>query len=154
MKTIKYFLLSFTVILLSVNCISASSGESETVSENIIYLDKEGFLKNIYDYEENSEEWSYKGSLPCIIDFYADWCGPCKKVAPILEDIAKEYKGKIIIYKVNVDKERELAGAFGVSAMPTFLFVPVKGLPQSAQGAFPRKVFVRVIDEFLLKEEK
>jgi len=160
MKNFKYALL-FATILFSVNCTHAKT-EKENTNENktekaddltgeVIVLNKEDFLKKIYNYEKNSQEWVYEGSLPCIIDFYANWCPPCKKVEPILKELAKEYKGKIVIYKINTDNERELASAFGIRNIPTYLFIPAKGDPQSAAGAMPRESFVKVIDEFLLK---
>ena len=164
MKFSKYTLL-LAAVLFSANSTFAESGkenesktanESATISEDdstgeVVVLNKEDFLKKIYNYEKNKEEWVYEGSLPCIIDFYADWCGPCKKVEPILKELAKDYKGKVLIYKINTDKERELAAAFGIRSIPTYLFIPAKGDPQSASGALPRETFVKVIDEFLLK---
>ncbi len=152
MKTFKYALL-LAAMLLSVNYASAESDNEGTddISGEVVTLNKEDFLKKVYNYEKNKDSLIYEGSLPCIIDFYADWCGPCKKVEPILKELAKEYSGKIVIYKINTDKERELVMAFGIKAMPTYLFIPAKGNPQSAMGAMPRESFVKVIDEFLLK---
>ncbi|MDR2917415.1 MAG: thioredoxin [Tannerella sp.] len=152
MKTFKYALL-FVVMLLFVNYASAQSENKETgdASGEVITLNKEDFFKNVYNYEKNKDSLIYEGNLPCIIDFYADWCGPCKKVEPILKELAKEYSGKIIIYKINTDREKELAMAFGVRSIPTYLFIPAKGNPQSAMGALPRESFVKVIEEFLLK---
>lgn len=107
------------------------------------------FKNNIFNYE-TEKEWSYKGSLPAIIDFYADWCGPCKMVAPVLEELSDEYKDKLIIYKVDTEKEMELSGVFGIQSIPTFLFIPVSGQPMLQPGAFPKKVFKEVIEEHLL----
>ena len=118
-----------------------------------IHLTNAEFKAKVFDYEKN-KEWKYEGDKPCIIDFYADWCGPCKLVAPILEELAKEYDGKIIVYKINTEKERELASAFGIRSIPSLLFVPAKGQPQMAQGALPKEQLVKVINEFLLKEQK
>lgn len=118
-----------------------------------IHLTNAEFKAKVFDYEKN-KEWKYEGDKPCIIDFYADWCGPCKRVAPILEELAKEYDGKIIVYKINTEKERELASAFGIRSIPSLLFVPAKGQPQMAQGALPKEQLVKVINEFLLKEQK
>ena len=87
-------------------------------------------------------------------DFYADWCGPCRRVAPVLQDLAKRYKDEIVIYKINVDKERELAGTFGVSSIPTIIFVPMKGEPQVSMGAMPEESFVKMIEEVLLEKKK
>ena len=118
----------------------------------VIYLTKETFKQKVFDYEAN-EEWKYEGSVPCIVDFYADWCGPCKQISPILDELAKEYDGKIIIYKVNTDKERELSAAFGVRSLPSLLFIPTDGQPQLAKGAMPKEGFVNAIKQVLLKEE-
>lgn len=115
------------------------------------HLSKQDFIQNIFDYEHN-EEWIYKGKLPAIIDFYADWCGPCKSVAPALEQLSDEYENKIEIYKVDTDKETELSELFGIQSIPTFLFIPVTGAPMVQRGALPKKVFKQVIDEQLLKE--
>lgn len=107
------------------------------------------FKEKVFDYE-NEKEWKYKGSLPAIIDFYADWCGPCKMVAPVLEELAKEYEGKLIIYKVDTEAEMELSAVFGIQSIPTFLFIPQVGMPMMQPGAFPKKVFKEVIEEKLL----
>ena len=160
MKTLKCIYL-FVVLLCSVNCsLAQQSSEcsndamaksNESVSGEVVVLNKEAFFEKIYNYEKNPEEWVYEGELPCIVDFYADWCAPCKMVDPILKELAKEYDGKIVIYKINTDNERELAAAFGIRSIPTYLFIPAKGNPQTARGAMPRDSFVKVIDEFLLK---
>ncbi|MDR0574097.1 MAG: thioredoxin [Tannerella sp.] len=152
MKTLKYALL-LAAMALSVNYASAQSDDkgTEDTSGEVIALNKEDFLKKVYNYEKNKDSLIYEGNLPCIIDFYADWCGPCKKVEPVLKELAKVYSGKIVIYKINTDKEKELAMAFGVRSIPTCLFIPAKGNPQSTMGALPRETFVKVIDEFLLK---
>ena len=118
----------------------------------VIVMDKAMFIKDVFDYEK-SQDWKYKGSKPAIIDLYADWCGPCRMVAPIMKELAKEYAGKIVIYKVNVDKEKELAAAFGIQSIPTFLFIPKEGQPQISMGALPREEFVKQIDTFLLKKK-
>ena len=120
--------------------------------EEIIFLTKKDFLEKVYDYEKNRDRFVYEGDLPCIVDFYADWCPPCKLVDPILKDLAKEYKGKIIIYKVNVDKEKALASAFGITNIPTYFYIPLNGDPQTAMGAKPRETFVKVIEELLLND--
>jgi thioredoxin len=117
-----------------------------------IHLTKTEFLSKVANYEANPTEWKYLGDKPCIIDFYASWCGPCKTVAPILEDLAKEYDGQIYIYKVNTEEEQELAGAFGIRSIPTILFCPMGSAPQMAQGALPRDAFKKAITEVLLKK--
>jgi thioredoxin len=121
-----------------------------------VILTKSEFIKRVMDYEKNKTEWVYKGDKPAIIDFYADWCGPCKKVAPALEELASEYAGKIYIYKINIDKEPELAGLFGVRNIPTFLIVPLKGKPTMSSGASANHTenkmrFKSIIDDVLLK---
>lgn len=113
------------------------------------HLTKETFLKKVFNFENNSE-WKFEGSLPAIIDFYADWCGPCKTVAPVLEGLSKEYKDKINIYKVDTDKEQELASVFGIRSIPSFLFIPKEGKPQMAMGAMPKEAFVEAINTVLM----
>ncbi len=113
------------------------------------HLSKQVFLEKIFNYEVN-KEWKFEGDLPCIIDFYADWCQPCKMVAPILEELSKEYQGKINIYKVDTEAEQELAGAFGIRSIPSILFCPKEGQPQMATGALPKDSFRQAIDEILL----
>jgi len=112
------------------------------------YLTKETFLDKVFDYEKN-QEWKFKGSIPCIIDFYADWCGPCKIVAPLLEELATEYDGKINVYKVDTEAEQELAGAFGIRSIPSLLFVPLAGQPQMAAGALPKETFKKAFKDVL-----
>jgi thioredoxin len=114
------------------------------------HLTKDTFMNKVFDYEKN-KEWNYAGELPCLIDFYADWCGPCKMVAPILEELAEEYKGKINIYKVDTEEEQELAGVFGIRSIPSLLFCPKDGQPQMAMGALPKDTFRKAIDDILLK---
>jgi thioredoxin 1 len=111
-------------------------------------LDKKTFTEKIYDFE-NKKEWEFRGELPAIVDFYADWCGPCKMVTPILEKLATEYEGKINIYKVDTDKEQELAVAFGIQTIPSLLFIPKKGEPQMARGALSREAFAKIITDVL-----
>ena len=111
-------------------------------------LTAETFRQKVFDYETN-KEWSYQGELPCIVDFYADWCGPCRMVGPVLEQIARDYEGKLLVYKVNTDEEPGLAGAFGIQSVPSLLFVPRKGKPQMAAGALPRTSLERAIREVL-----
>ena len=117
------------------------------------HLTKETFLEKVFNFEKN-KEWKFEGELPCIIDFYADWCQPCKMVAPVLEELTKEYDGKINIYKIDTEVERELAGAFGIRSIPSILFCPKDGQPQMAQGALPKETFVQVIDDVLLNAAK
>ncbi len=121
----------------------------ETAVGNVVYLTTEEFKNKVFNYDV-SKEWKYSGELPAIIDFYADWCGPCKMVAPILQEIAKDYNGKLIVYKVDTESEQELAATFGISSIPTLLFVPMTGQPQAAMGALPRHSFDKVIKDILL----
>ena len=118
-----------------------------------IKLTTEEFKNQVFDYT-TEKEWNYKGTLPAIIDFYADWCGPCKMVAPVLEELAKEYKDKVVIYKVDTEVEQELSAVFGIRSIPTFLFVPASGQPMLQPGALPKAVFKEVINEHLLVPEK
>ncbi len=114
-----------------------------------IKLTTQGFKEHIFDYD-NETEWKYRGTLPAIIDFYADWCGPCKMVAPALEELSNEYDGKLLIYKIDTEVERDLSGAFGIQSIPTFLFIPADGDPSLQPGALPKHVFKQIIDEHLL----
>jgi thioredoxin 1 len=116
------------------------------------HLTKQSFLGKVFNYEVN-KEWKFEGELPCIIDFYADWCQPCKMVAPILEDLSKEYEGKINIYKIDTEAEQELAGVFGIRSIPSILFCPKEGQPQMTAGAMPKNSFKQAIEEILLKSK-
>ena len=112
------------------------------------HLTKEQFLTKVFNYEKN-KDWKFEGELPCIIDFYADWCQPCKMVAPILEELSDEFKGKVNIYKVNTEQEQELAGAFGIRSIPSMLFVPQDGQPQMAAGALPKDALEKAMGDVL-----
>ncbi len=116
------------------------------------HLTKETFFEKVFNYEKN-KEWKFEGKLPCIIDFYADWCQPCKIVAPILEELAEEYNGQLNIYKVDTEDQNELAAAFGIKSIPSMLFCPVDGQPQMAVGALPKDSLKQAIADVLLKEE-
>ena len=112
-----------------------NQGKKEvTGNGEVVVMDKEMFLKDVFDYEK-SKEWNYKGNKPAIIDLYADWCGPCRQTAPIMKELAKEYAGKIVIYKVNVDKQKELAALFNATSIPLFVFIPMKGDPQLSRSS-------------------
>jgi thioredoxin len=115
-----------------------------------IQLTAADFKENIFNYEE-TEEWKFKGSMPAIIDFYADWCGPCKMVAPILEELSEEYNGKLVIYKVDTEAEEELSAVFRIQSIPSILFIPKDGTPMMQAGALPKHVLKEVIEEQLLK---
>ncbi|MBN2174598.1 MAG: thioredoxin [Bacteroidales bacterium] len=114
------------------------------------HLTKQTFLEKVFNYEKN-KEWQFEGELPCLIDFYADWCNPCKIVAPILEELSEEYEGKINIFKVDTESEQELAAAFGIRSIPSLLFCPKDGQPQMAMGALPKDALKGAIDDVLLK---
>jgi thioredoxin len=116
------------------------------------HLTTETFKEKVFNYDIN-KDWKFQGDKPCMIDFYANWCGPCKMVAPILEELSEEYKDKLVIYKVNTEEERELAGAFGIQSIPSLLFVPLEGQPQMAMGALPKDTFKRAFKEVLNVEE-
>ncbi|MGD9993617.1 MAG: thioredoxin [Salinivirgaceae bacterium] len=112
----------------------------------IEYLTQETFKEKVFNFEQN-KEWKFEGELPCIIDFYADWCGPCKMVAPILEELAEEYKGKVDVYKVDTEDQRELSAMFGIQSIPSLLFVPKDGQPQMAMGALPKDTFKKAFKD-------
>lgn len=115
-----------------------------------IEINKADFLAKISDYETNKENWVFKGDKPVIVDFYATWCGPCKAVAPILEELAAEYADKIVVYKVDTDKQQDIAADFGIRSIPTLLFIPKEGTPQMSVGGMSKADFVRAIKEILL----
>lgn len=126
---------------------------SEKTKATTIELTKADFLKKVVNYEEDADSWNYLGDKPAIIDFYATWCGPCKKVAPILEELANEYADEIVVYKIDVDKEVELKTLFGITAMPTFLFIPMDEEPQITVGGMGKADFKNAIDQVLLKKD-
>ncbi len=136
--------------------VKASSGDTDSKGEGkTVMLTKEDFLEKVMNYEKNQTEWKYEGDLPALIDFYADWCGPCRMAAPVLEELAKEYEGKIHIYKVDTEKERELASVFGIRSIPAFLYVPQEGKPTMSNGIArtpedTKVMFKNMIDELLL----
>lgn len=111
-------------------------------------LTKHSFLQKIFDYEQN-KEWKYEGELPCVIDFYADWCGPCKMVEPVLQELSEEYQGKLNIYRINTEDQQELAATFNIQSIPSLLFVPLNDKPQMAVGALPKNTFRKKISEIL-----
>lgn len=118
-----------------------------------IQLTTQGFKEKVFNYETN-QEWAYQGQLPAIIDFYADWCGPCKMVAPILEELSEEYKDRLVIYKVNTDVEQELSAVFGIQSIPTLLFIDSAGEPMMQPGAYPKHILKKIIDEKLIEPVK
>jgi thioredoxin len=145
--------ISLSFVFLLSNCNAGNpgktSGNTTTTPGSVIVLTNEIFKQKIFNYEVN-KEWKFEGKLPVIIDFYADWCGPCRQLSPRVEEIAKEYAGKIIVYKVNTDKEQILSQNLGIQSLPTLLFIPVKDKPQATMGALPKETIVKAIHEVLL----
>lgn len=141
----KYAILTVTLLMLLV---SGYGQQKKAQAGTVVHLTGEQFKKMIFDYETN-KQWKYLGNQPCIIDFYADWCGPCRVMSPRLDEVAKEYAGKLVVYKVNTDKERQLASSLGIQSLPTLLFVPKNGQPQGSLGAIPKEALVKAINEVL-----
>jgi thioredoxin 1 len=169
MKIGKLFFLTLTICLLTFSCKSqttAKENQQVTAKPDIgqdldkpKHITKQMFLDEIMDYNKNPDKWIYKGSLPGIVDFYADWCRPCRISSPILEELAKEYSGKIKVYKVNIDLEKELAAAFGVQSIPAFLFMPLNNNPIMSAGIAQtveetKQMFRKQIEEILLSKNK
>jgi thioredoxin len=115
----------------------------------VVYLTNDTFKQMIYNYEKN-KEWKYEGTKPAIIDFYANWCPPCRQLSPLVEEIAKEYAGKIVVYKIDTDKERVLSQQLGISGLPTLLFIPLKGKPQASMGFIPKETIIKTINNVLM----
>lgn len=169
MKKIAFILAVAVISLQSCNPSQAKSNSGEnntTPAETVaqigneggsVKLTKEKFLKEVWDYQSSPQEWKYKGDKPALIDFYADWCGPCRIASPILEEISKEYAGKIVVYKIDTQVERELASVFGISGIPAFLYIPMKGKPTMASGIArskeeTKKMFQENIEKLLLSD--
>jgi thioredoxin 1 len=117
----------------------------------IEHLTKESFKQKVFDFEKNSD-WKFEGDKPCLVDFYADWCQPCRTVGPILEELAEEFTGKMNIYKVDTEDQKELASVFGIQSIPSLLFIPAEGQPQMAKGALPKESFKQIFKEVLTVE--
>lgn len=128
-----------------------ANAQEEKKESKVQHLTYKEFLKKVWDFEKDPTAFVYKGKLPAIVDFYADWCGPCRRVAPIMEKLAEEYDGKLLIYKVNTQYETELAKAFQIRSIPTVLFIPVEGQPMMQVGAMPEEGYRKVVVEQLLK---
>lgn len=129
---------------------SSDAQLANAATGKVIQMDKAMFIEKVFNYEASPDKWVYLGDKPCIIDFYADWCGPCKKVAPIMSELAAQYKDDIVIYKINTDKEKELAGVFQIRSIPSILYCPVEGQPTMTMGALPKAEFEKMIKEILL----
>jgi len=161
MKRMRIIAILFLLLFAGMQINAADNANKNTPAENtatVKIITKADFMKLVMDYEKNPTEWKFNGNKPCIIDFYADWCGPCRITSPILEELAVEYSGKIDIYKVNVDKERELSQVFGVSGIPAFLYCPMEGKPSMTSGIAKDKeqtkqMFKTNIESILLKKK-
>ena len=122
------------------------------LADGVSYLTTEQFKARIFDYK-NNKDWVYKGDKPCVIDFYTTWCGPCKRLAPIMEALSEKYCEQVVFYKADTEREQELAYVFGINSIPQVLYVPKEGKPMLLKGLYPQEEIVKIIDEFLLKEE-
>lgn len=154
------FLLPLLLLMLSTACSYSQSNQKQSNSKQktnnnmkTIELTKADFISKVANYEASPNEWKYLGDKPALIDFYATWCGPCKAIAPVLEELAKEYGDSIYIYKINTEKEQELASVFGIRSIPSLLFIPMGEQPQMAQGAMPKEALKKAIDEVLLNKK-
>ena len=151
--------LFFIVALYSLIALNACSSNDKNGTDQNVREYQEGtvnqmngamFAKMIWDFKKNPDNWVFEGDTPCIIDFYADWCRPCKMVAPIMEELAKEYKGKVKIFRINTDQERELASMFRINSIPAVMLIPKSGKPQMAVGAQPKDSYVKAIHDFMM----
>ena len=138
----KWFLI---IVLALISTVSAWA-------EDVVYLTTSQFCERIFDYKTN-KDWQYKGDKPCVIDFYTTWCGPCKRLAPIMEELSQTYCDQVVFYKADTERERELAYVFGINSIPQVLYIPVEGKPMLLKGLYPKEEIVRIIEEFLLKKE-
>ena len=119
------------------------------LAEDVVYLTTEQFRERVFDYK-NEKTWQFRGDKPCIIDFYTTWCGPCKRLAPIMEELSQTYCGQVVFYKADTERERELAYVFGINSIPQVLYIPVEGKPMMLKGLYPKEEIVKIIEEFLL----
>lgn len=143
-------LIIFPLLTATCKADKPSGNESAAATDtHVVYLTNETFKQKVFNYDLN-KEWKYEGDKPAIIDFYADWCAPCRQLSPLIEELAREYSGKIVVYKIDTEKERLLAQNLGITSLPTILFIPAKGQPQAAMGALPRESLVKAINEVLL----
>jgi thioredoxin 1 len=149
-KVIVITLLMIPMII--ANCSAGNpdgKGKNTTGTDPVIKLTTETFKKKVFNYEVN-KVWKYEGNIPAIIDFYADWCAPCRQLSPIVEEIAKEYAGKIVVYKINTDEEKSLTTNMGISSLPTLVFIPANGKPQYTVGVIPKSTLVKAVNDILL----
>jgi thioredoxin len=148
----KVLLLVLISSLIFVNCKSenpALAASKVSGESTVVMLTNDSFKKLVFNYELN-KEWKYEGDMPAIIDFYADWCAPCRQLSPLVDEIAREYKGKIVVYKVDTEKEKALSQSIGITGLPTLLFIPAKGKPSISMGALPKESLVKAVNEILL----
>lgn len=157
----KILILAVVGITLTTGCSNINGKQSSTEKPTtattadkgkVEFLTYDTFLQKVWHFENNPQTWVYVGELPAIIDFYADWCAPCRKIAPIMEKLAKQYDGRLKIYKIDVDKEQKLASVFQVRSIPSILFTPLKGQPMMQAGAMTEEQYVKIIEEQLLKK--
>lgn len=146
----KSILIAMAVMVFGLT-VNAQEEKKESKVQHLTYKE---FLKKVWDFEKSPNTFVYKGKLPAIVDFYADWCGPCRRVAPIMEKLAEEYDGKLLIYKVNTQNETGLANAFQIRSIPTVLFIPMEGQPMMQVGALPEEGYRQVIEQQLLDKPK
>ncbi len=161
MKKIVFITIAFIALIITgIAAISASKTREQSVNDvksvkesvsnaTVINLTNDSFKNLVFNYEKNTE-WKYEGTKPAIVDFYANWCAPCRQLSPLVEEIAKEYAGKIVVYKVDTDKEQKLTQSIGISGLPTLLFIPLKGKPQTSMGAIPKESLIKAVNEVLL----
>lgn len=141
----KSFLIALVLLVLSPFAIN----HSPLLADDVVYLTTDQFKARIFDYK-TEKDWKYKGTKPCIIDFYTTWCGPCKRLAPIMEELSQTYCDKVVFYKADTERERELAYVFNISSIPQVLYIPVEGKPMLLKGLYPKEEIVKIIEEFLL----
>ena len=142
-------LVLIAMVILATAC--TANAQDKKAESKVKHLTYNEFLSKVWDFEKDPNTFKYKGKLPAVVDFYADWCGPCRRVAPIMEKLAEEYDGRLLVYKVNTDQERGLASAFQVKSIPMVLFIPMEGQPMMQVGALPEEGYKKVIEEQLLK---
>ncbi len=146
---------TYLIVLMAIMLSPFASCLSPLMAEDVVYLTTAQFRERVFDYK-SEKEWSYRGNKPCVIDFYTTWCGPCKRLAPIMEEMSQKYCDQVVFYKADTERERELAYVFGINSIPQVLYIPKEGKPMLLKGLYPKEEIVRIIDEFLLgkKAEK